>query len=333
MGKKPVRKKAVEKENNELLASLEFLALIKTDETTALFRDGQLVATDGVVTIGVPVDTSLNACPNLHKTLNALRICGREFQLTQLTDRQIEIKNNNFRAKIECIEPALSPAMHIKPDAAQWGLNNHFIEALMAVAPIAVENATRLVETTILCKDSTVIASDGKVLMQLWHGLPFPNVVFPKQSAILLSKTKKEIQSFGVGYNQDGQLSSITFHFTDKSWLKTQLYVESWPELSHVLDAADLSQPTMLPPEFFDAVNNVAKFTEEGKPIWLLNTMVACGGASQTLTAAIGINDIAFNPRYVRFFTTYVEKIAYSEKVRALYFFGKLARAVVMTMR
>lgn len=336
MGRKPTKAKAAQKATSELLASLEFISLIKKDsDTSALFRGGQLVATDNVVTVGIPVSTDLNACPHLEKTVAALRICGQSFDITQLPEGAIAIKGGSFRARIPCISADLAPAAPIMPDQGMYAIDSRFTAALSGVAAIATENATRLVETTILCRNGTVVASDGKIILEIYHGIAFPQIILPKHAATLLAKTKKEPKLFGVGYNQEQQISSITFHFEDGSWLKSQLYTQGWPDIDRVLAANDFVIEA-LSSDFFDACANIGTFAEDGKAILLDKTTIKTSGdtegASQVLGTAMSIT-AAFNPTYIKFLSNYVDKIGYSERARALFFFGDTARAALMTMR
>lgn len=334
MGRKPTKAKATQKETSELLASLEFISLIKKDQdTSALFRSGQLVATDGVVTVGIPVNTDLTACPHLEKTVAALKICGRSFDITQLPEGAISIKGGSFRARIPCVPIELAPAAAIQPDPAQYAIDSRFTAALSGVARIATENATRLVETTILCRNGTVVASDGKILLEIFHGIQFPEIILPKHAASLLAKTKKEPKLFGVGYNQDGKISSITFHFDDNSWLKSQLYTDNWPDIDRILAANDFTLEA-LSHDFFEACANISKFVEDGKPICLNKTTLQTRDetVTQVLKTATTITAM-FNPDYIKFLSNYVNKIGYSERALALYFYGETARAALMIMR
>jgi len=337
MGRKPTKAKKTEQVTNELLLSLEFISLVQKDaETTALFRDGHLIATNGVVTVGIPINTNLFACPNLAKMVNALRICGNAFDLTQLPDGALAIKGGTFRARIPCIDVNLAPASQILPDQGLYALDSRFTAALFAVAPIASENATRLIETTVLCRNQTVVASDGKIIFEVFHGINFPELVLPKLAVTILGKTKKEPVTFGVGYNQDNKISSITLHFSDNSWLKSQLYVEDWPNVDRILAALVNCKLEKLAPDFFEACNNVAKFVEPGKSVHLNKATIQDNdndeNAAQVLQIDTGIS-ASFNPSYVKFLSNYVNKIGYSEAIRALLFVGDTARAVLMTMR
>lgn len=336
MGRKPTKAKASQKETSELLASLEFISLVnKNKSNMALFRNGQLISTDNVVTIGIPINTDLNVCPNLEKTIAALKICGRSFDITQLPEDAILIKSGNFRAKISCIPVELVPINELQPDIGQYVIDRRFTDALAGVSRIAVENATRLVETSVFCRNGTVISSDGKILLEIFHGISFPEIILPKHSASILAKTKKEPKLFGVSYNQENKISSITFHFEDKSWLKSQLYVESWPDINRILAATDFVLED-LPSDFFDACINISNFIDVGKPIFLekevIKNNINDNTASQVLKVGTTIT-AAFNPNYIKFLINYVDKIGYSERAHILYFYGKNARAALMTMR
>lgn len=279
-----------QREKAELLVSLEFLAQLKGDDLTALFRKNELVATDGVVTIGVPVTTSLEVCPRLRETIQALRIAGREFQITQLSDKLISLSAGPFTAQIPCIEKEVSPAANIFPDQKIADLNSEFLAALIKAGMAADDKAPRLVESSILCRNGSVVASDGKCLVEIWHGNSFPVVVIPKASATALAKTKKEPIGLGVEYTEN-EISAITFHFKDGSWLKTQVYKEAWPNVDALFTGYDQLQYRPLPSDIFTAAENLSKFVKVSKSVTIADAALTLGTEiSQTLSESLGMS-------------------------------------------
>jgi hypothetical protein len=52
----------------------------------------------------------------------------------------------------------------------------------------------------------------------------------------------------------------VTFWFDDQSWIKSQLYVEEWPNISNVLDRPSKQSP--VPKDFFNGLDAIKGFTD-----------------------------------------------------------------------
>lgn len=326
-------KKKAEKATNFLLECLEFIGLVKGEDTTALFRNGQLVATNGTVTIGVPINAEITACPNLEKLTRALQICGSSFQLTHLSPTELAVSNGKFHATIPCIEPAASPAASMQPDLSCAPLTPAFLASLTAVGIVATEGAARMVEASILCRSGSVVATNGKILVEHTHGIDFPQIVLPKASSLALAKTSKEPVSFGVGWDVDRQINSITFYFADKSWLKTQLYREAWPDFDGLFSGQ--LQWLEIPPEFYAAVRNVAPFADDKETIFVSPALARTDvntekGAKQVIPGGYQYWEAQFNSVLLGYTEGPATHFAYAPDTGRLYFWGNNYRAVVM---
>jgi hypothetical protein len=81
-------------------------------------------------------------------------------------------------------------------------------------------------------------------------------VPLPKQFVSALSKIKKDLSLFGYSNN------SATFYFEDGCWLKTQLYSDTWPDITSILNRP--ANLWTIDPNFFNALAAVLPFSEDG---------------------------------------------------------------------
>jgi hypothetical protein len=258
---RPKALKPIQEETPTLLSALQFISAAQTDvgalyQTHCIIKDGWLKAFDGVLTIGAKVDIDLAACPHTLTFRDAVAKSGSNFAIVQLAADKIAVKGpNGFRAFVPCLADPAALA-NVPPDANIAPINIELIKALAAVHPVVSDKGERLVEKAILLRSGSALACDGKLAVECWHGIDLPSVLLPKAAALALIRAGKEPVGFGVGK------ASVTFHFADESWIRTQLYIEAYP--TETVDAILNQQyrPWPLPANFFEALKAIESFSE-----------------------------------------------------------------------
>jgi hypothetical protein len=252
----------------------------------------------------------------------------------------LAIRGAGFNAFVPCLASDL--VQPIAPDAAQWPLDDAaFRTALAAVAPIAVEAAGRVIECSVLVRQGTAVATNGKIIAEAWHGQNFPTLVVPKASVAQLLKIKKRIVAFGLGFDpfEPSKILSVTFHFEGNSWLKTQLYLEPWPDVDRLFNEV---QPVYapVPPDFFAAVDRVVPFVAKDfpklfiGPTELSTSLDESEGATVTFGGFPNIQPDEVHivsPDYVETLSGHIKYMGFTdEKVFA---YGDTYRAIIMVIR
>jgi hypothetical protein len=120
---------------------------------------------------------------------------------------------------------------------------------------LASDHGQEIYNASILLNGQSVIATNGKVLFEYWHGIDLPPALpIPKALIGPLSKINKKLTKFGYSN------SSITLFFEDESFIKSQLYAEEWPDVHKILTLP--SNPFPVPVDFFAGLDAVAPFSE-----------------------------------------------------------------------
>jgi len=255
--------------DSQLLSSLKILSNILKDdgsilERHVLLKNNWCTATNGILSIGEPIVEDLIAAPNGLLMREALAKCGTSFSITQLP-HTLEIKGGRFKAVIPCIPPEdLQGAF---PDPPVASLDDRLKVSLVAVAPLALDENS-VVTASVLIHNGTVTATDRKVIIQHFHGIDLPpNLTLPKTLIEpLINNTKKLV---GFGYSK----SSCTFHYEDKSWIKTQHFAEQWPDINKILDRKINAHN--IPEDFYNAIDALEKFSEDGFVRCMSNKMLS----------------------------------------------------------
>jgi len=254
----PRPKKPSEKTSSRLLEVVRFLSLIARDEgapseTHILLKDKTASAFNGTLGAGCIIEEELYCAPHAKTFLNALSKCGEHYTLTQL-DNKLSIKSGPFKAVIPCIDPSL--IYFPTPDANVAPIDDTFKTSLELIEKIKPENGQRVITLSFLMNGGSVIATDGKILVEAWHGLNLPtNVPIPKAIIPVLLSSKK-LMGFGLSS------TTATFYLEDNSFIRTQLYAEAWPNISHIMEKP--SSPIKIPTDFFKALDAIKDFSRNG---------------------------------------------------------------------
>jgi len=120
---------------------------------------------------------------------------------------------------------------------------------------VAVEGAQRVALAAVCMAGPTVMATNGFVVVEAWHGCDLPPfMLIPKLAIAALLKIEKKLIGFGCSDR------SVTFHFEDGAWLKSQCYIDGYPNVQRVLERPNVGPMLEVPAGLFEAVNQLAPF-------------------------------------------------------------------------
>lgn len=319
-----------------IIEALKFVALAQkktgdVQHTHCFAVGGWLAASDGIATLATPISDNLNCCPNTMQLIKALEKCGYDLNISQMSAEALSIKSENFHALIPCV-----PQFEIKvpgPDDNVAVVDESLRKAIFAVSSCVKKINPNPVFQSVLVQSNTVVALNGHVLMEAWHGIHLPDgLLMPASSAKTLMKIKKPLTGFGFSK------SSITFYFADGAWFKTQLYGEAFPNYQPIINV-DVPQHWQIPSLFFTALKMVLPFSNGGG-VYFKDGTVQTGGVYQTKEHREGASyqmvglpdDYGFDANYLLMLDGIAETAHFQGYPDApkMYFFGGIVRGVVM---
>lgn len=294
----------------------------------------QVIAFDGVIALGHPIDEDIAICPHLGKLLAAVKKAGTTLSLTELDSGRLSMKGDNLRVIIPCIDGQSIPA--IMPDLPCGTMNEEIINGFAAVNPLLKEGDAniRWIETAALLRANTIFATNGHVAFEYWHGVDLPpGLAVPKVTVAALAKTKKKLTRFGFGP------SSVTFYFEDGAWLRSQLFNETFPDVDRLMNSAfgdrgpgDLREP---PAALFEGCATVAPFADT-HAIYLgpgvVKSHPADGvGADYPVDGLTGYAVV--NSDYMKLIAPHAKGLDLHANEQQVIFFGDRIRGVLMKMK
>src|SRR5215217_620027 len=251
-----------------LIAALNFMGALKPPTGQQLMpymehtflNGGWAIGTDGVLAMGHPITGEIAGYVHTKLFADALDNTSKTFTMSVTGTGALHIQSDKYEALVPALDPTTVPETY--PDLNQWPLadGQKFIDALVAAGKVVSDNAETVLGASIRLNGETVMATDGVTVIEAYHGNGMPiGVVVPKVFATALAKTGKVPVGFGLHSNWQ----TLTVHFADNSWLRTNCYdPASWSnEVLQIFGTLFGGiQAEELDPKLFDAVAAVLPF-------------------------------------------------------------------------
>lgn len=311
-----------------LLEALEFVMIAQSDigepiQTHCTIAQHEVVAFNGILAAGFPVVEDIAVCPNTHYLVKALRGRATEgLSLTILGDDRLVVTALPFRAVVP-LHP-FGKLAYARPDPLIAPLDARFAAALAVAAPIVAEGAMHVALACLYTKDGSLVATDGKVVIEAWHGNSFPpGLLIPKASAVAISKVKYPVVGFGFS------AASLTIHYENGAWLRTQLYVEQYPDVQSHLDKPTSYYP--ISEGFFRSLNSIAPLAKDY--IYFEDNEVRTSpikGEGASFTSFGLPQRKSFNLKYLKVMEPYAKFIDFISEPDRVKFAGDTVRGLIL---
>lgn len=328
MARKPKQKQTP----STLLAALKFIEPASREigainQTHCALGGNWAVAFDGVTALASPIDSDIVAYPHTKKFIAALSRCDADtLQITQLDESRLAIKSGRFQSYVPCISPGLFQIL--PPDPPLCPIDEKVVKSLEVVGKIAKENAPRMVAAAVLLRYGSAVSTDGVIMFEHWHACSIPgDCVIPKSFITEITKIAKKPTHIGRSE------SSMTIYFEDKSWIRTQLYNEPYPNADRILETKSNTQP--IPKDFWEGLEKISG--PDANEVFLSSKSLRTHYEKE-IGSSFEIEGLPenrrFNLNYLRMFEPYATQVDFStDDNRMAMFFGDNFRGVLMCIR
>jgi hypothetical protein len=293
------RKKATNDVAAKLLDVMNFLdvgykASGDIQANTTVFYSGWAYSFDGVIAAGTPVSETFQFDGAVNTVLfkDALARVGKEMELV-IRDDAAHFSSDEFSAMVPMVPLAALRPVRPDPAMAPFQQGIKFLSALELAGRAIKDSAQNVRDASIYLRGETVVATNGLVLVQAWHGNNMPTgQLFPKAFGNALKKIGREPKSFGFGND------TFTVFYDDGSFVRTQLYpADAYPaqQIESMLDPL-MFAPLAVPPVkgLIPALEAVAPFVDERHGIaWFTGGAVRAGPADAPgWSASVEVKDL-----------------------------------------
>lgn len=221
-----------------MLSKLKFVmgAVSKKDFLPALthfrIQDGTVRSYNGTLALCSPIPLDIDCTPKAEPLVKAIQHCDETVTLTLTPTGRLSVRSGPFKALIDCVT---EETPHVVPEGDRFELDGAaLLTALKTISPFIGDDASRPWSNGILLKGHSAFATNNITLVEYWVGKSFPICCnLPRQAV-------REMLRIGEPpmYAQATE-TSITFHYTDGRWVRSQLLGTDWPDLEKIL-----SQPS-----------------------------------------------------------------------------------------
>jgi hypothetical protein len=213
------------------------------------------------------------------------------------------------------------------PDQPVADINDSFKDGLSIVGILPNENAQQIHLASILMNGQSLISTTGKVIIEYWHGINLPSgISLPKAIVEPLTSATKKLSRFGFSEH------SVTFYFEDGSWIKSQLYVERWPNIAPILDRQTNAWP--ISSDFWKGLKAVAPFTDSGFVYFDAGYIRSHDNAAQGASFEVASlpKGLAFPAKQLAMIEPFAQRIDFLAK-DCLMFYGERIRGAIAGVR
>lgn len=244
-----------------MLAELKFVmgAVAKKDFIPALthfaIENGTVRGYNGMIALSSPIPFDIACKPKGDSLVRAIANCSDTVQMSITPTGRLSIRSGKFKAFIECVT---GETPHVEPEGEFYDVDGDvLLNAVTTLAPFIGDDASRAWSNGILFDGVSAFATNNIVLVEYWVGGTFPRPINIPRAAV------REMVRIGEAPTKV-QLSegSVSFHYSDGRWLRTQLFSTEWPDLAKVLDASH-AETLPLEEDLFCALTTLKPFTDK----------------------------------------------------------------------
>ncbi len=244
---------------------------------------------NGTLALCSPIPFDISCKPDATSLIKAIANCEETIQLSLTKAGSLGIKSGKFKVNIKCIQ---EDTPHVEPEGNIVQVDGEVLLAgLKSVEPFIGNDASRLWTNGVLIKDGSLFATNNVLLVQYWIGVAFPHVVNIPQAAV------KEMLRIGEPPTCV-QLAenSITFHYTENRWVRTQLYVTEWPDLGKILNRESVQIP--INEEIFKGLEAIKSFVEDRVECVIFKPGAIATHDDEGVGSSFEIADMRYEGRY-----------------------------------
>lgn len=233
-------------------------------------QGGRVTGYNGNFCLSSPVEIGFDCAPEARFFIQALNACEDVITLKLDEHGNLLVRSGQFRTAVPCIP--LDQVPSTVPEGVPLQPHGSILDAFKSLKEFVGVDASRAWAMGILLAGQSAFATNNIIIAEYWLATPFPHVVnIPGSIVEEVVRINEELVCLQIA---DG---SITFHYADGRWVKSQLLALNWPDVVMALTEAWKGgnlQPVH--PQLYSACEKLAQFGDkDGARIYFRGTDVA----------------------------------------------------------
>jgi hypothetical protein len=244
------------------------------------------------------------------------------------TAGRLSIKAGAFKAFIECVA---EETPHVLPDGDRVDFDGKaMLDAFKVLAPFIGDDASRQWSNGVLFRDQSAFATNNVLLVEYWTGAQMPISVNVPRVAIREMLRINEPPMYA-----QVTPTSMTFHYEDKRWVRTQLLDLGWPDLTPLLEKE--CQPRVLDEALFEGLEKLEPFADKMGRVFINEGVLSTVPGNSDEGASFELVGFPFNGIYQIHMLQLLRGVAQQADL-SLYpspcvFYGDRLRGAIVGMR
>ena len=285
---------------------------------------------NGSLALSCPIDCDIDCVPEGESFFKAIEKCKGTVSMHMTDAGRLAVKSDNFRVYINCM--ADKDMVEIEPEGE---FPNEFdgttlMKALVTVQPFIGDDALRPWSTGVLLDGTSVFATNNAALLECFTATEFPfKCNLPSTTVKELLRIKKTPSAV------QGDEESITFHYENGGWLKTQLLSPEWPDLKKILGGK--SNLTKMDDRVFDALETLKPFLVDSLGKVILDENGVMTSEQDGIGANVDIEDFelrgAYNLDMLMLLKDIAETADFATYPKPVLFQGEFLRGAIMGLK
>lgn len=318
-----------------MLKELQFVqgAVARKDYEPALthfsIKDGKILGYNGALALCTPINLDISCAPKAVPFIKAVKTCRETVKLHLTPNGRLSVQSGNFTAFVDCIEGEAYP--NVVPEGQIVDLTGSLLKSLEELQPFIAADASRPWARGILLRGQSAFATNNIIAVEKWLGYTFPvEVNVPEEAVRELLRIGEEPTQIQIGER------SVTFHFGQDKWLRTQLLTTEWPDVSRILDRPSTTVPA--PEGFFQALQDLIPFTDDQERVFFLQDAVSTvPDGDITIGATVKVPGVfpggCYSIKQLLHLETVLKEIDFTQYPDPCLFYGSYIRGAVVGMR
>lgn len=307
-------------------------AVSKKDFVPALshfqIAGGRVTGYDGKLSLSAPIALDLECCPKAIPFVKAVEACTDTAQLAMTASGKLTIRSGKFRAHVECLPLETFPV--VGPEGVHVAIDGQLMPALKALYDFTAEDASRPWAAGVLLDGASAFATNNVILVEAWLGYHFPyRVNLPRFTIREMLRIGEE--PVGMQLTAD----SVTFHYSEDRWLRSQLNSIEWPDIRGMLDNIPLKPDDVpvVPDGLWEALDTLAPFVSDMGQLYIGPDVVRTATEDGASVEVPGMPVCSYNHKMLAMLAGVAQRAAFASWPNPTAFYGERLRGLIAGMR
>lgn len=291
-------------------------------------RDGRVVGFNGFMALSAPLESDLEVKPKASMFHKALAACGEKVSINLTPAGRLHISSEGFSAYVPCTEREVYEAV---PEGDFYDAPPELAAAFTQLAPFISDDASRPWSRGLAVGNGVYTATNNVVIVQRWDGNELPYFNCPDFAVNEIARIKDNPVSIQINPGV-----SVTFHYSDGRWLKTQLLASDWPvDKMNAILGRELGELVELPTGFVEGLQVLEGFAESQlSSVFFRDGEIATGVPGAEEGARVAVEGVPAGPIFsikaLKLVSSVADRIEFSAYPAPCRFFGEKLRGAVL---